>query len=146
MSKEKTEKLQRMIWTLAFENNSEELYADTIKEMENQFAEKDKEIERLRQPAAELLHLHLCEQEGIVSGQPTPKQWLKAVDELAKALNPQPTAQISGAPLDWSGKKSPAQCLIEQMGQARHDEFKQKSTYYVEAVEAMAEFARQFLK
>jgi len=59
---------------------------DKLKQM---CAEKDKEIETLRQPAAELLHLHLCEQEGVVSGQPTPKQWLKAVDELAKALNPQ---------------------------------------------------------
>ena len=38
--------------------------------------------------ASQVLHLHLCEQEGIVSGQPTPKQWLEAVDKLSKALHP----------------------------------------------------------
>ena len=38
--------------------------------------------------ALQILHLHLCEQEGIGSGQPTPKQWLDAVDKLSKALHP----------------------------------------------------------
>ena len=37
--------------------------------------------------ASQILHLHLCEQEGIGSGQPTPKQWLDAVDKLSKALH-----------------------------------------------------------
>ena len=35
----------------------------------------------------ELVHLHMCEQEGIVSGQPTPKQWLKAVDKASEAIH-----------------------------------------------------------
>ena len=40
----------------------------------------------LLKASKEILHLHLCEQEGMVSGQPTPEQWLKAVDELAEAI------------------------------------------------------------
>lgn len=38
--------------------------------------------------ATQIVHLHLCEQEGIGSGQPTPKQWLDAVDKLSKAIHP----------------------------------------------------------
>lgn len=34
----------------------------------------------------QLVHLHMCEQEGIASGMPTANQWLKAVDEAAKAI------------------------------------------------------------
>ena len=33
-----------------------------------------------------LLHLHNCEMEGIESGQPTPEQWFKAVEDAEKAL------------------------------------------------------------
>ena len=33
-----------------------------------------------------LLHLHSCEQEGITSGQPEPKDWFKAVDDAWDAL------------------------------------------------------------
>lgn len=36
---------------------------------------------------SELLHLHSCEQEGIVSGQPTREQWLKAYNDAVMALN-----------------------------------------------------------
>lgn len=44
----------------------------------------------LIQAAKNILHLHLCEQEGISSGQPTRKQWLKAVDDLSDALTSKP--------------------------------------------------------
>lgn len=50
-------------------------------------AEKDKEIQKLRKASEEILHLHLCEQEGLSSGQPTPKQWIEAVNKLSEALN-----------------------------------------------------------
>lgn len=40
----------------------------------------------LREAAEQLLHLHMCEQEGLSSGQPTREQWLKAVDNLSAAL------------------------------------------------------------
>jgi len=44
--------------------------------------EYDKSVE-----ASELLlHYHLCEQEGVGSGQPTPAEWLEAVDKLSEAL------------------------------------------------------------
>ena len=33
-----------------------------------------------------LLHLHCCEQEGIQSGQPTPEEWFKAVEDAEKEL------------------------------------------------------------
>ena len=34
-----------------------------------------------------LVHLHLCEQEGISSGQPTPYEWLKAVEDSNESIN-----------------------------------------------------------
>jgi hypothetical protein len=37
--------------------------------------------------AENLLHLHLCEQEGLQSGQPTREQWLKAVDDISEAIS-----------------------------------------------------------
>jgi hypothetical protein len=42
--------------------------------------------DKLREAASELLHLHLCEQEGLSSGQPTREQWFTAVDKLSAAL------------------------------------------------------------
>lgn len=39
--------------------------------------------------AKALLHLHICEQEGLASGQPTPKEWLQAVDNLSELLYPE---------------------------------------------------------
>ncbi|MBV5346974.1 hypothetical protein JZU46_01990 [bacterium] len=33
-----------------------------------------------------LVHLHSCEQEGLLSGQPTAKQWIKAVNQAEKAI------------------------------------------------------------
>ena len=40
----------------------------------------------LVEASKEILHLHLCEQEGLSSGQPTRNQWLEAVDNLSQAL------------------------------------------------------------
>jgi hypothetical protein len=37
--------------------------------------------------AERILHLHLCEQEGIGAGQPSPTDWLNAVDALSDAIN-----------------------------------------------------------
>jgi hypothetical protein len=34
-----------------------------------------------------LVHLHMCEQEGIVSGQPTRNEWLEAVDNASEVLS-----------------------------------------------------------
>lgn len=34
----------------------------------------------------ELVHLHLCEQEGVSSGQPSAAQWLQAVDKAEIAI------------------------------------------------------------
>lgn len=35
----------------------------------------------------QLLHLHLCEQEGLSSGQPTFKDWMEAYDKGVEAIN-----------------------------------------------------------
>lgn len=62
---------------------------------------KPSEIAKLMQPfsccqendsellwaAEKILHLHLCEQEGIGAGQPSPTDWLNAVDALSDAIN-----------------------------------------------------------
>jgi len=34
----------------------------------------------------ELVHLHTCEQEGLSSGQPSPADWLKAIDQASDAI------------------------------------------------------------
>ena len=34
-----------------------------------------------------LVHLHMCEQEGLSSGQPTAIQWLTAVDNASEAIS-----------------------------------------------------------
>lgn len=46
------------------------------------------EVERLKEAAKELVHLHVCEQEGLSSGRPTPAQWLQAVDNLSNLIYP----------------------------------------------------------
>lgn len=61
--------------------DQEKFYQREIKQMYKKMSE-------LKSAANELIHLHMCEQEGIVSGQPTSKQWLEAVDKLSELLNP----------------------------------------------------------
>ena len=46
---------------------------------------------KLKIASEEILHLHLCEMEGILSGLPTKEQWLKAVDKLTEALKGETT-------------------------------------------------------
>ncbi len=41
----------------------------------------------IRSALERLVHLHLCEQEGLSSGQPTPAMWLEAVDNASNALS-----------------------------------------------------------
>ena len=42
--------------------------------------------DELREALKQLVHLHGCEQEGLLSGQPTPKQWYKAVERAEAAI------------------------------------------------------------
>lgn len=42
---------------------------------------------KLLDAAKELIHLHMCEQEGLLSGKPTVQQWLTAVDNLSESIN-----------------------------------------------------------
>lgn len=42
-------------------------------------------ITNLTKAVDKIIHLHMCEQEGISSGMPTPEQWEKAVDDLHEA-------------------------------------------------------------
>lgn len=42
----------------------------------------------LREAATELLHLHMAEQEGMLSGKPTAVQWLASVNKLSNILYP----------------------------------------------------------
>jgi DNA polymerase III delta prime subunit len=64
-----------------------ELYAKgKVRVAMNETPSKLQEEDKLREAASELLHLHLCEQEGLSSGQPTREQWFTAVDKLSAAL------------------------------------------------------------
>jgi hypothetical protein len=40
----------------------------------------------IKQALERLVHLHLCEQEGLSSGQPTPEMWMEAVNQASEAL------------------------------------------------------------
>lgn len=46
-------------------------------------------VEALRMKLAldRLIHLHMCEQEGIAYGMPTIEQWQEALDEAGKAVD-----------------------------------------------------------
>ena len=46
-----------------------------------------KQRDELLEALKELVHLHMCEQEGLLSGQPTPEQWLKAVEKAEMVIN-----------------------------------------------------------
>ena len=41
----------------------------------------------LSQAAKSLLFLHMCEQEGLTTGQPSKEMWLSRVDNLERILN-----------------------------------------------------------
>jgi hypothetical protein len=84
----------REIYTLAFKAITEYesplgyMYEAECKEREYESSPRSDEVNKLVEAAKELLHLHLCEQEGIGSGQPTRIQWLTAVDNISEALKP----------------------------------------------------------
>lgn len=41
----------------------------------------------LLEAAKQILDLHVCEMEGLSSGQPTPTEWMNAVDKLSEAIS-----------------------------------------------------------
>jgi uncharacterized coiled-coil protein SlyX len=66
--------------------------ADMFATMCSHVSELESEVERLKGVLRHLVHLHICEQEGIGSGQPTPQQWMDAVDKASELiLEPPPT-------------------------------------------------------
>ena len=42
--------------------------------------------DELREALKQLVHLHGCEQEGLLSGQPTPEQWYKAAEQAEASI------------------------------------------------------------
>ena len=68
-----------------------------IKEMEEQIdvainklteaSDIVKQATELHKALSELVHLHMCEQEGLSSGQPTPEMWFEAVEKASEVLN-----------------------------------------------------------
>jgi hypothetical protein len=42
--------------------------------------------DELKEALKQLVHLHGCEQEGLLSGQPTPEQWYKVVEQAEAAI------------------------------------------------------------
>jgi hypothetical protein len=63
-------------------------YAEAFaaQEVEAAIAETKKQRDELLEALKELVHLHGCEQEGLLSGQPTPEQWYKAVEKAEVAI------------------------------------------------------------
>ena len=50
------------------------------------YDEAVRQRDELREALKQLVHLHGCEQEGLLSGQPTPEQWYKAVERAEAAI------------------------------------------------------------
>ena len=53
----------------------------------DEVGETTKQRDELLKLLKELVHLHMCEQEGLLSGQPTPEQWYKAVKKAEMVIN-----------------------------------------------------------
>lgn len=82
---EKIQSLQQQI------SEKEGLYLNMKGQRDTALNEVDRltaEVERLKEAAKELVHLHGCEQEGLSSGRPTAAQWLQAVDNLSNLVYP----------------------------------------------------------
>jgi hypothetical protein len=43
--------------------------------------------DKMLEAAKQILDLHVCEMEGLSSGQPTPTEWMNAVDKLSEAIS-----------------------------------------------------------
>lgn len=50
-------------------------------------AESEKRIEKAIPAIDNMIFLHTCEQEGMSSGKPSFDEWMKAYDDLCKALS-----------------------------------------------------------
>ena len=58
-----------------------ENYVDKAK-----YDEAVRQRDELKEALKQLVHLHGCEQEGLLSGQPTPEQWYKVVEQAEAAI------------------------------------------------------------
>jgi hypothetical protein len=54
---------------------------------EKNWLKAEQERDELREALEKLVHLHLCEQEGIGIGMPTAEEWIEAVKDAEQALN-----------------------------------------------------------
>ena len=59
---------------------------ERIQELHRQLKERDELLELMAEKASHLVHLHGCEQEGLMSGKPTFQQWVNAVGSLQEVL------------------------------------------------------------
>ena len=50
------------------------------------YDEAVRQRDELKETLKQLVHLHGCEQEGLLSGQPTPEQWYKVVEQAEAAI------------------------------------------------------------
>ena len=55
-------------------------------EVDNYVKAIESKLKQYEDALRELVHLHMCEQEGLEDGQPTPDLWYKAVEKAEKAL------------------------------------------------------------
>ena len=116
---------------------------------------------KLKEAAEQILHLHLCEQEGISSGMPTKEQWLKAVEDLEKALNAPPNeggedyekyfnhirGQLAWVPLEDEHIKNQVEGALESLKQLELSLAGRSSNVKPEMTDEEAEEAfEQFLK
>ena len=72
------------------DSDQEELWREKYEAIEPAVDAFAQHIDKMAEAAEELIHLHSCEQEGLSSGQPTPQQWIYAVDKLQKLISRKP--------------------------------------------------------
>jgi hypothetical protein len=66
-----------------------------IQSLQSALSQSEARVLELEGKARNLIHLHMCEQEGILCGMPSPQQFIKAVDELAGLLPPQHNPEVT---------------------------------------------------
>ena len=82
----KKEKQRHALEELTQTSTIDEL-VEKVKKLEGENKELKQQLEDANKLLTEIHHLHLCEQEGIGSGQPSPNEWFDAVNKISDYLN-----------------------------------------------------------
>jgi hypothetical protein len=66
--------------------NNESIALRRVIELQRTCSDLTDKLDRCKEALGRLVHLHMCEQEGMASGMPTFKEWVKAVEQAGEVL------------------------------------------------------------